>query len=326
MKNMKLCVAIPTYNRKEKLERTLRLLEKQSRDDFDIVISDNHSDYDIEKMVGSFPREFRDRILLYKNRYNVGMSGNIASLFEKANSEWAWFLSDDDLPNENAIDTIYSDIDRYSSQGVSVIQYPHFEISREISNEYIMIDNLAEYIDYFKSLLHCGKTLIEVEGTLVYMSNKVYRISNLANYIRYAYDYCNTGIPQVIPVIKALDDGQVRMLVHNALIVNTDPNGERSWGVQGIALGLSTICNMPLNVDERRRIELWYLLMIRFKLVLEDYMNKGINDYDYLHMLYNNVYRYILKPEHVKYYEEVLEHAIEKTEIPFLKKTFTEVH
>lgn len=321
---MKLCVVIPTFNRKEKLERTLVYLKNQIRDDFYIVIADNNSDYRIEDIVASFSDEFKKRIIIKKNKFNIGMCGNIAGLFEKADAEWCWFLSDDDFPQKTAIDTIMNDIDIYSKQGVSIIQYPHFKIADEMIKEYTIVGNLVDYIEYFNNLLTSGNTLTEVEGTLVYLSNKVYRIGMLGDYIRYAYDYCNTGIPQVMPIIKALDDCRAHILLHNEIIIHTDPENERSWNIKSIALGMSTIRNIPLNLDEKRKKELWYLLMIRFKLVLEDYFRNGVNDFDYLNILYNNIYKYILNPNHNDYYSEVLRHAKEGTEMKYLKMTIGE--
>ena len=256
-----------------------------------------------------FPPEFKHRIHVYRNKFNIGMSGNIASLFQKADAEWCWFLSDDDFPDENAIKNILDDISSYEDDGVSVIQYPHFDIKRDMANEYAVMSGLEDYISYFQKLNKRGVPISEIQGTLIYMSNKVYRISEIAEYIRFAYDYCNTGIPQVIPILKALDDGVIKMLLHNRPIVKYNNDGKESWNVRTVALGVSTIRNLPLSINIEKKRQLWYLLMIRYRVVLRDYVKRNCSDFDYLKYLFDNIYMDILEAEHLKYYEEVLNRA-----------------
>ena len=46
-----LTVLIPTYNRKERLTQTLDCLSKQTNRSFQIVITDNCSDYDVNELI-----------------------------------------------------------------------------------------------------------------------------------------------------------------------------------------------------------------------------------------------------------------------------------
>ncbi len=319
---MKLCVAIPTYNRKERLERTLGYLENQTTKDFLVVISDNHSEYEVEEVLNAVSDEFKERISIYRNTFNIGMSGNIASLFDKASADWCWFFADDDYPYEGAVETILNDIEQYENRDISVIQYPHIEISKQIADEYTVINNLDSYISYFSHFLECGIPLTNVQGMLIYLANKVYRIDRIGEYVRYAYDYCNTGIPQTIPILKALDEGSANMLLHNKIIVRYNWEEDISWNVRKVALGMSTIKHLPLLLGAEEKKSLWYLIMIRYKFVFEDYFRRGISDYDYLYSLYESMYKYILKDNDREYYLSVLKHAMDGTEMEYLGETF----
>ena len=46
-----LSVVIPTYNRKERLLNVLNILKKQTNQNFLVIISDNNSNYDVEKTI-----------------------------------------------------------------------------------------------------------------------------------------------------------------------------------------------------------------------------------------------------------------------------------
>ena len=183
------------------------------------------------------------------------------------------------------------------------------------------MSGLEDYISYFQKLNKRGVPISEIQGTLIYMSNKVYRISEIAEYIRFAYDYCNTGIPQVIPILKALDDGVIKMLLHNRPIVKYNNDGKESWNVRTVALGVSTIRNLPLSINIEKKRQLWYLLMIRYRVVLRDYVKRNCSDFDYLKYLFDNIYMDILEAEHLKYYEEVLNRAKLGMEKEYIRET-----
>ena len=68
-----LTIAIPTYNRPEKLKDQVSLLLKQVTDQVEILILDNCSSYNIYQL---FSKEERQRIHIVTHKVNVGMPTN----------------------------------------------------------------------------------------------------------------------------------------------------------------------------------------------------------------------------------------------------------
>ena len=119
---MILSVMIPTYNRKEKLIRTLSALSTQTFKDFGIIISDNNSNYSIEnEILHKYEVDFRKSIKVHHNRVNVGLSLNMAGLFTLCPTEWAWFLGDDDIIFDDSVEKIVNIINNNAGLSGSLV-------------------------------------------------------------------------------------------------------------------------------------------------------------------------------------------------------------
>jgi GT2 family glycosyltransferase len=94
-----LSIGIPTFNRREKLERTLNSLKILSnKEKFLIVISDNHSDMDNESLVRNFfTLELSFDYIYSKNIENIGAIENWNRLFELSLAPKTMMLFDDDV-------------------------------------------------------------------------------------------------------------------------------------------------------------------------------------------------------------------------------------
>jgi glycosyltransferase involved in cell wall biosynthesis len=110
--NKTLTIAIPTYNRTENLEKILILLKKEKSKNFLILISDDYSSNDTEKMVKKYQQTMKN-IIYHRNKTNLGYSGNVCKLYELASTPYIWFLCDDDLVTPNAVHTITLAIKKY---------------------------------------------------------------------------------------------------------------------------------------------------------------------------------------------------------------------
>ena len=86
-----------TYNRAEKLRRTLGFLFAPNSPirDFEILVIDNNSTDSTPQVVQEFAQKFPN-LKYKKNRYNIGGNGNIARTFELAQKKYVWILCDDD--------------------------------------------------------------------------------------------------------------------------------------------------------------------------------------------------------------------------------------
>lgn len=97
-----LSVVIPTYKCPHSLKRTLTSVIKQEQfNDFDIIVVDNESSENKNQSQIVIEEFNNPKIRYYKNRKNIGMTGNHNRCFELAQSEWVFMLHSDDelLPN-----------------------------------------------------------------------------------------------------------------------------------------------------------------------------------------------------------------------------------
>lgn len=101
-KDTLLTIAIPTYNRAACLERQLSRLKRQNDDCIEILVSDNASDDNTAEVVNRYS-DHMDNISYLRNTENLGFDRNIMKLYLSAQSEYIWFLSDDDPILDGAV-------------------------------------------------------------------------------------------------------------------------------------------------------------------------------------------------------------------------------
>lgn len=87
-------VLMPTYNRAWLLKQSLESVLAQTWSDFEVVISDNASSDDTERLVKSYRDE---RIVYWRNQENIGWQRNMWQVLSLAKGDLMGFLPDDDL-------------------------------------------------------------------------------------------------------------------------------------------------------------------------------------------------------------------------------------
>ncbi len=323
MKDIDLMVMIPTYNRKEALLNTLILLEKQSVSRFEVTIIDNNSSFNVNEIFYKLTDEFRKRIHVIRNLHNIGMAGNIASLYGNMKKKWNWLLSDDDQPEKNAVETILNDIENLADRKTAVIQYTHVEQSKDYNNNSFMLCGILKYIEFFYEMWKKkAASFLEIEGMLIYLSNKVVNLEVIEPYICYAYQCGNTMIPQCIPILKALDQGY-NMIQSNKIIVKYNDRSKTSWNYRDVAFGIISIKNIEFDSLDRKKVyRLMGLLMLKADFCLRQYYLNGKNDPVFLIELYESVYKYILRTEDKDNFRKVISLAKEGEEMEFIKRKY----
>ncbi len=137
-----LTIAIPTYNRDTLLRKQLERIFKSNKVnlDIEIIVSNNCSIDNTELILERFEKKY-DNFRYHNNDTNLGFDGNIKKLYNLANGKYVWFLSDDDYLTNNAIDYVYSMINKCSDVGLIVV--PH------LINDKIAIKNENDVIPYY---------------------------------------------------------------------------------------------------------------------------------------------------------------------------------
>jgi len=99
-------IVIPTYNRARYLRGTVNILRRQTFKDFEIIVSDNHSTDETQKMMQTVTDS---RLHYFRNARNIGLPDNLYSALQHAAGEYVVTLGDDDfLPFDDSLEKLHA--------------------------------------------------------------------------------------------------------------------------------------------------------------------------------------------------------------------------
>lgn len=301
----KLTIVIPTYNRKERLKRTLNILEQQSDSDFKVIIMDNCSNYNIHYALEKRNKNFQEKVTIIHNKRNIGMAGNLANIFIQETNGWIWTLADDDIPSIYAVEDIYSEIEKAEKLGV--VSFSIHDFSNYLINEFIDIEELHELIKFYRMIKEKGNNLFDYSGDFIYLSNKVYNTKYIKKYYEDIFYYTYSGVPHLIPILFMLNDNIAKMRISNKKIVAYDMPDNDHWDWLKVVSGMRIITDLQLDLNEEETAILYNLLMVDYKYLIENIKTKNIKYViKQLDKLYNEIYKYFLSEEEKKDYLNIL--------------------
>ena len=120
-----LTIAIPTYNRPEKIYTQVMALVPQITDEVRLIVQDNHSDTPVESL---FEESVKEKCTFLRNKQNIGADANIAKCVDLCETQWLLILGDDDPMESWAVETILSDIKNAGEKTV----FLNYDPTREI--------------------------------------------------------------------------------------------------------------------------------------------------------------------------------------------------
>jgi hypothetical protein len=231
---IKLAIAIPTFNRPEKLLKTVgALLAHSIPDCVEIVIIDNASAYPVEQLVLDHYPSLKSFTRFYRNVSNIGLGANLLRCFEHSGSNWTWLLGDDDTPLENAILKILAEIDAAGDDDV-LIKFNSAN-GGEVSN-YERIYSLSELS------IRCN-----VKGfysNLLFISSSVFRTSTMLQHLGIGYHWNYSLSPHVAMLIKAMSYSGSIQLVPLHIVSHGRPDSEQQWNVVRLVTGFTTLADI----------------------------------------------------------------------------------
>lgn len=131
-------IIIPTHNRKKQLEQCVYSILNQSYDNFEIIIIDDDSKDDTEKMFSNCKNK---RIKYFKNKKNQGVGCNRQKGYSLSNGDYIIFMDDDDY---------YLDFD-YFSKCIKIFEENN-NINTICSNTIIHIEENNEYLPHILNM------------------------------------------------------------------------------------------------------------------------------------------------------------------------------
>lgn len=199
-----LSIVLTSFNRPDKLRRAISSVLEQSYEYFELIVSDDCSDYDIQELVKSFNDE---RAVFVRTPKNGGYQNNALFGLSFAKMKYVTFLCDDDEISDRGFyaeavgimeskdaDMVFGRLSISSRYGVHLNRYD-FEESYEPESFIEMFEDLRHnYHDFFGF------------GTCVFNREKFLKISpfrsvfentitiDILNLIKYALE-CRTIIP-----------------------------------------------------------------------------------------------------------------------------------
>jgi len=153
-------IGIPTYNRGNLLQQTIRSALAQDYPNLEIIIADNAStDYTYE--ICKFYRDHHINLRYYRQISNIGPTENFRTLLNKANGSYFMWLGDDDWIDKNYITECVKILSFNSEASVVSGQVKYYGINDHFLYTGIGMNFLSEnkkkrVSEYFSKVKHNG--------------------------------------------------------------------------------------------------------------------------------------------------------------------------
>ena len=244
MDAMNLTIAIPTYNRNPILLRNLELLLPQIERDaarVGLLIIDNACDEPIETTLRPLLARFPGaRVEIVRNTANIGGIANVSRCFELCRTPWLWTLSDDDRPRPDALERIW----KYIEKTPDCVFFNFGVDHHRPRSKTVVTRGVQEFVDSIDSL-----------GNTVFISSGVYRADAVLPSLKFSYHYAYTMVPQFVILLQSLDDNSVCCFSHEPIVDFVRPDEDQRWARINIALGISTLLELPLKPGVRASLQ-----------------------------------------------------------------------
>lgn len=141
---IKLSICIATFNRAAFLGDTLDAIFAQATDECEVVVCDDASTDDTEKVIQKYAR--RSSCLTYvKQGANVGLDRNFDYAILKARGEYCWLMTDDDLLKPDAVRTVMEALHCDPSLVVVNCESKDLSMSKVITDRWLKLDGDCVY-------------------------------------------------------------------------------------------------------------------------------------------------------------------------------------
>jgi len=154
-----LTIAIPTYNRADKVKRLLSVIREEVfssrlQDRVAVIVSNNASTDKTHSVLSQF-LNCGLKLEYYRQPDNLGFDRNLRFLYMQATTKYVWFMADDDLPLQGAVAKIVSALEMYDPDvllfsfiqppGSTVRQFDYPEPIHLVTNPVTAIEHIRRY-------------------------------------------------------------------------------------------------------------------------------------------------------------------------------------
>lgn len=115
----KISVIVPVYNVEKYIEKCLQSLSKQTMQDFEIIIVNDGTKDNSEKVIKKYIEEYQELDIKYLKKENGGLASARNYGVKHATGKYLSFLDADDYIDEN----LYRNLERYIDEDIDVIKF-----------------------------------------------------------------------------------------------------------------------------------------------------------------------------------------------------------
>jgi len=110
-RNLRVSIAIPTFNQGEFLENTILCALNQTVKPYEVVVSNNHS---TDELTHKILKKYENRIKVVTPPKFLSMVENFKFLANNVSGDWVGFICSDDFYSKDFIDSFYTGLDNVS--------------------------------------------------------------------------------------------------------------------------------------------------------------------------------------------------------------------
>ena len=192
----KVAIGLPTYNRVDMLKEAVQSIQRQTFQDFELIISDNCSpDPQVAEACIDWA-EGDSKITYIRQLTNIGATGNILAVLGKTNAPLFMWASDDDLWDEKFLDKAVRALDADSSISAWMCHLRVIDTTGAVVRE---IPNLSRYSSTDQKMMDLARFIADPEclgkGNLFYA---VYKRSQLDSIVQKVTPYFHDWGPDMI--------------------------------------------------------------------------------------------------------------------------------
>lgn len=253
---MILTVAIPTYNRPDKVVNTIKLLLPQITKEVKVMVLDNGSQVIIKDYLETaLGKDVIYGVEVVRNRVNIGADSNFQRCFELCTTPYIWMLGDDDRIEENAVETILLEVDEYKDQDLIGINFN--------SNCNIFPRPKPVHISSTFDL----STKLDHFGNWLFISTSVYKTEEYLKHTRYQAWGAYSMASQVVPAMIAISKNKTLILSEKYIVTNLKAEQDDSggnWSDVQVTLAVLSLLESPVGFKKKEYLSFGKKLSVQF--------------------------------------------------------------
>lgn len=242
---MKLTIAIPTYNRPDRVRNTVSDLLPQLTAEVKVLILDNCSDVNVkDDLTAHFGDRLSNKVEVIRHRVNIGADANFQRCFELCDTPYIWMLGDDDRVEKNAVQLILGDLEKFKDYDLIGINFNSncCHVKRVSPVIISSTAELADQLDFF--------------GNWLFISTSVYKTEEYLKHIRFQAWGAFSMASQLVPPMVAISNHKIFILSEKYIVSNVPvKNIHEKWSDFQIALSITTLveANVGFKKDEYKK-------------------------------------------------------------------------